>query len=141
MSFSTEIQKAVYDRLINYAPLASALADNADMPGLPAVYDDVPQDAAFPYVTIGEDTLTEWDTDTELGSQSVVTIHTWSRQRGKAETKRIQGLLYNALHRHDLSIPGYNVIDCLREMNNSALDPDGHTRHGVSNFRIILQKL
>lgn len=140
MSFSTAIQQAVYDRLRTYAPLADVLAQHIDIGG-PAVYDDVPQNAKFPYVSIGDDTLIEWDTDTELGAEATITLHVWSRERGRRETKLIQGLLYDALHRYPLPVPGMHVIDCVWEMSESFLDPDGHTRHGVSRFRIILQKL
>lgn len=142
MSFSTAIQQAVYDRLRTYAPLTAVLAPHADSNiGGSAVYDDVPQSAEFPYVALGDDTLIEWDTDTELGAEATITLHTWSRERGRRETKLIQGLLYDALHRYELPIPGMHVIDCLWEMSESFLDPDGHTRHGVSRFRVIMQRL
>lgn len=129
MSFSLAIQAAVYQRLTNYVPLTAP------------VYDDAPQGAAFPYITIGDDTLTEWDQDACLGAEATLTLHVWSRERGRKQTKQIQGLLYDALHRYPLTVNGAHAVDCLWEMSESFLDPDGHTRHGVSRFRIILQKL
>lgn len=129
MSFSLAIQAAIYQRLTNYAPL--------NVP----IYDDVPQGAAFPYITIGDDTLTEWDQDACLGADATLTLHVWSRERGRKQTKQIQGLLYDALHRYPLTVNGAHAVDCLWEMSESFLDPDGHTRHGVSRFRITLQRL
>lgn len=141
MSFGTAIQAAVYGRLTTYAPLADLLAPHADNPAKPAVYDDVPQGALFPYVTIGDDTLIEWDQDACLGAEATITLHVWSRERGRKQAKTIQGALYDALHRYALPVDGSHTVDCLWEMSESFLDPDGHTRHGVSRFRIILQKL
>lgn len=129
MSFSTAIQQAIFTRLKNYAPLTVP------------VYDDVPQGADFPYVSIGDDTLIPFDQDACLGAEATVTLHTWSRERGRKQTKMIQGVLYDALHRYALQVDGSHTVDCLWEMSESFLDPDGHTRHGVSRFRVLLQKL
>lgn len=141
MSFSLAIQQAIHDRLSSYAPLATELAAHKEQVGRPAVYDDAPQGAAFPYVTIGDDTLVEWDQDACLGAEATITLHVWSRERGRKQAKTIQGVLYDALHRYALPVDGSHTVDCLWEMSESFLDPDGHTRHGVSRFRIILQKL
>ncbi len=125
------LQTALYARLANYAPL-SALAD--------AVYDHVPQDAAFPYVQVGEIDGTEWDTDTSLGSDDTVTIHVWSRYRGRLETHQIQDAIYGALHRHALAVDGAHVVTVEFEFADSLLDPDGLTRHGVQRFRVLLNQ-
>jgi hypothetical protein len=135
VSFGTALQTAIFQRLSTYAPIAAVVK---------GVYDNVPQphdagkDADYPYVVIGEDTVNEWDTDTDTGAEVVVTIHTWSRKRGRLETKTIQGFLYNALHRFDLSVTGYHNVGIDWESDQSFLDADGKTRHGVSMFRIML---
>lgn len=109
------------------------------------VYDHAPQkpDAAmgFPYVTIGEDTTSEWDTDTEIGGDVVCTIHTWSRFRGREEVKQIQGQIYTALHRASLAFSGYAFMDCFFETSDSFLDADGLTYHGVQTFRVHLEEV
>lgn len=88
MSFETALQSAIY----------SALNGDVVLSGLVVgVYDDVPQPAdagessQFPYVSIGEAVHTEWDTDTSLGDDITITIHTWSRYAGRKEVKEIQG--------------------------------------------------
>lgn len=132
MSISTEIQKAVYTKL------------NADLST--PVYDYVPQDSdsgsstPFPYVTIGEDVVTEFDTDTDSGGNVLITIHTWSRAKGRKECKDIQGAIYTSLHRQTLAISGYNFIDCFFVSEQSFFDTDGYTRHGVSSYRILIDE-
>ena len=138
MSFGSSVQAAVYTALTGDVSLMAAVE---------GVYDNVPQAidtgsaAAFPYVTIGEDSLAEWDTDDSLGAQGSITVHTWSRARGRKECKDIQGLVYNALTRAELVLSGYTLVTVEFEGEQSFLDPDGLTRHGVSTFRIILDEV
>jgi hypothetical protein len=127
MSFEQALQQAVYDTLSAH-------------PGIPTVYDDVPGDAPFPYVVIGEDTHVPFDTDDSLGSESTITLHTWSRYRGKKECKEIMALNYDALTRQALSLDGYDLITIEFEYSEVTLDPDGITRHGVQRFRAIVEQ-
>ena len=136
-NFETVVQKAIYNKLINDTALM-AVIDN--------VYDDVPQvnsgsEAAFPYVTIGEDSHTTTDTDLELSQQVSITIHTWSRFSGRSETKKIQGLIYDTLHRSNLAEEGYKFINIAQVTSESFLDSDGFTRHGVQTFNLLIEEL
>jgi hypothetical protein len=103
-------------------------------------YDHVPQGVDFPYVVVGDDTSTPWDTDTSIGSETTCTIHVWSRYRGRKECKEIMRTLYEALHRADFPIIGGALIECQAEFQESFLDPDGLTRHGVMRFRLTVDE-
>lgn len=133
MSFGIAIQEAIY----------TALTAALSVP----VYDDVPQpdDSGasddFPYVTIGEDVITYDDTDTEDIKQVSVTVHVWSRYSGRREVKQIQGQIYSALHRTDLSHPGYNFITLTEQSATSERDPDGLTRHGVQTYNLLIERV
>lgn len=146
MSAESNIQKAVYAKLIADSALAAILAKNVNNSSLPAIYDAVPQvkdsgsDLPFPYVTLGDDTMLDWDTDTSVGKEATITIHSWSRYRGRLEVKDIQGAIYEALHLSQLNVSGYHTVLCLSEYSESLLDPDGLTRHGVQRFRLIIDK-
>jgi hypothetical protein len=137
MNAELELQKAIYDVLSNDYALGQLVT---------GVYDSVPQaadagsDLPFPFVTIGDDTAIDWDTDTSVGKEATLTIHSWSRYRGRSEVKQIQGAIYEALHLSNLSVVGYTTVLCLSEFSESLVDPDGLTRHGVQRFRVILDK-
>lgn len=133
-----ELQTAIHSRLTGYAALTNLLATAPD--GSAAIYDHVPQETDFPYVSIGDTTSIEWDTDTSLGSEDTVTIHVWSRYRGRKETKEIQLELYNALHRHNLTISGATTVTCDWEFAESEVDTDGLTRHGITRFRLLIEQ-
>lgn len=133
MSFENAVQDSVYDCLRASAALAAVVGVR--------VYDSVPQNVTFPYVVIGEDIHTEWSAHYEVGSSASITVHTWSRHRGQKETKTIQGLIFAALDRITLTAAGYDIISCDSEGSQSFLDVDGLTRHGISTFKVLLEKI
>ncbi|MGB0568416.1 MAG: DUF3168 domain-containing protein, partial [Alteromonas macleodii] len=128
MSFQHATQKAIYNRLTLSSDLMSMVK---------GVFDFVEEDQQFPYVTIGEASHNEFDTYSELGSEVVVTIHTWSREQGNEETHKIQGQIYNALNRAELgTVDDYYFIGIHFETSDILPDNDGLTFQGVQTFRI-----
>lgn len=138
MSFESVIQQAIFNTLSTNAAIVAR-----ETP----VYDEVPQandsgaPQVFPYIVVGDDSLVPWDTDTEIGMDGSLTVHTWSRYAGKKELKELQGLIYDALHRVELVIPGYKNVVCALEVSNNFLDADGKTRHGIQTFTMLIEKL
>lgn len=136
--FEIATQIAVYDKLKASIELSALIVD---------VYDDVPQSdnsgnpASFPYVVIGEDIHTNIDTDLELMNQVSITVHSWSRVAGRTQIKTIQGAVKDALHRANLSHTGYKFITITEDGSQSFLDVDGHTRHGVQTFNLLIEKV
>ena len=127
-----ELQRTIYQELT---------ADTTLMSRITGVFDHVDQGTQYPYVVIGEDAANEWDTDTERGAESVLTIHTWSQERGRLETKEIQELIYEILHRKHLTMNDAIFYSIFWEFSDSFLDPDGQTRHGVMRFRVRYDSL
>jgi hypothetical protein len=123
-----EIQKAIYEELSTFVPLTDIVK---------GVYDDVPEQKEFPYVNIGEDTAIAWDTDDSDGTESTLTIHTWSRAPGRKECKEIMQVIYGALHRLEISVDTLHTVFLHWEFSETFLDPDGKTRHGVQRFRYV----
>lgn len=131
MSFEIAVQQAIHDQLAGNAPLMALVT---------GIYDEIQQDnSAFPYVQIGEAQHTEFDTDTTIGELVTATIHVWSRTPGKRETKAIQGAIFDALNRASLTATGFSFITCERLSSETFKDADGITRHGVQQFKIILE--
>lgn len=131
MSFEIAIHTVIYQTLTSHAPLMAMVK---------GVFDDVSEDQTFPYVTIGESTHNENDTVAVFGDDSTITVHVWSRYEGRSETKRIQGAIYDALHRAKPTYSGYNIMGVDWVSSDSFIDTDGETRHGVQVFRILIDK-
>ena len=142
------VQIAIYSALSGSNDLVALLATRINAAGMPAIYDDVTQagdsgnDSAFPYIVIGGDSVLDMSTDTSSGGDISVTIDVWSRYDGKRETKRIQAAIYRALHRATLTVPDHEFIGCDFDQEQPVtLDPDGHTYHGVSSFRVLIDEI
>ncbi len=132
MSFEIAVQSAIYTALTG---------DTGLMALIEGVYDSVPETEVFPYVTIGEDSHASYTTNTTLGTDVSCVIHTWSRDRGKKETKTIQGEIYDALNRASLTYAGHKIVNCELESSDSFVDADRLTRHGVQSFRVLIERV
>jgi hypothetical protein len=99
------------------------------------VYDSVPQNSEFPYVTVGQvqvlpDRAQDYD-----GADVVFTIDGWSRAPGFPEVKRIGMAVHSALVDADLALDDFRLIELIPEQTQYLRDPDGLTSHGVFVFR------
>lgn len=134
------LQAAVYQRLAGYAPLAAAL-------GGPKVYDFVAPELVAPYVVIGEDTLTAWDTKTNAGWDCTLTLHCWdARAAGRKSVKALLGLVHDALHRQErgLAVAGFALVELAREFQTTVQEAgvegaSDHYYHGVARYRALLE--
>ncbi|MFN3746702.1 MAG: DUF3168 domain-containing protein [Hyphomicrobiaceae bacterium] len=109
------------------------------------VYDGVPENALFPYVTIGDSQVID-----DGGSEAVCTggwevfedIHIWSRPpaRSKRELKAIAAQVIAALSGF-AGVEGYAVVVRHLQTFRAFRDPDGLTEHGVLTVRFVLDPL
>lgn len=140
------IQTAMFTAL--QSPMDGLLADLVTPSGQvlqqPAIYDHVPHlvdsDENFPYVVVGDDTSVDFDTDDSQGTEATITLHVWSRFRGRSETKTIQKAIYGALHKQSIAIGDLHTVDVYWEYAETILDQDGITRHGVMRFRVTVEE-
>ena len=128
---SWNVQRAVYSALTGASALTALLADGAS-----SVYDDVPENATFPYITLGEGFADAWEEKDNVGQEHDLTIHTWSRYEGFKECKQIMQAIYDALNRVALTVTGQDVMDCRMTFAHFMRDPDGETRHGVQRVLV-----
>lgn len=127
------VQEAVYGTLSADTALQALIGSPARL------YDMVPPAAAFPYITLGDITLRDFDTKDRTGFEQVMVLHIWSRARGRKEAKQIMQALYDALHRADLTVSGADAVSCQFQAASTAMESDGITLHGVMRFRVVVQ--
>lgn len=101
------------------------------------VYDEVPEDAVFPYITIGNTQVVGEGVEGLRGAEVYQTIDIWSRSTGKGELKTLGGHVIAALDDADLSRGPLSVNCCELEDVNYQNDPDGKTTHAVLTFHIL----
>lgn len=126
------LQAALHARLTADAQLAGLIGRR--------VYDDVPEDARFPYVSLGEDFELPDDDHGGLGAEVTVTLHVWSKYRGWAEALAVAGRIQALLHRQPLTVAGRRVISVKHEQTSKLRDPDPTIRHVPIRLRIITEQ-
>lgn len=102
------------------------------------VYDDAPDGATFPYITLGEFTENRLDTFGRKGKNITATLHIWSQYHGTKEATDTLALMDAALDQVALTVTGWNLIDISREFAETFKDPDGETRHLVARYRVMV---
>ena len=128
------LQQAIFAKLTALAPLTTLL-------GGPRIYADVPHPVAYPYLTFGQSTLRDASTSTEAGDEHLVTLHVWSRGRGRAETQAIIALLRTALHDQPLILTGHHLVNLRADFADARRDPDGETIHGTLRLRAVTEPI
>lgn len=126
---SANLQKAIFTALNSDSTLGSLVT---------GVYDCIPDNTAFPYVVIGEETGTNNGTVTLDGLEYTVTIHVWSDYKGSYETKNIMARIYNLLHNQSIAVTGASLVNIRQEFEQIVIDSDGVTRHGIMRFRAVV---
>lgn len=102
------------------------------------VFDFVPDNEAFPYVTIGLDEQSDFSTHTDNGFVGFIQIDVWSRSPGKKETKDIQNRIYELLHPNLVTLTGFKVNNFRCDLTRIEKDPDGITHHGIQRFNTLI---
>jgi hypothetical protein len=131
MSGGWALQQALYGALTGDAGVAALVSTR--------IFDDVPRDAALPYIVIGEDEESDWSTVTESGSEHSLTLHVWSRAAGYKEIKQICDAVRGALDGAAPPVSGFYLIDLRFENTRTARQNDGRTYHAIMRFRAVLE--
>jgi len=126
---SLELQKSIFNALDGDSTLQNLVTD---------VYDFVPENTAFPYVKVGEETSLDNGTKTLQGNEHTLVIHTFSRYRGSKEVKEIMSRIYTLLHESSLSVTGASLVNLRFEFSDVIKENDGFTSHGLQRFRAIV---
>ena len=126
---SLELQKSIFNALDGDSTLQNLVTD---------VYDFVPENTAFPYVKVGEETSIDNGTKTLQGNEHTLVIHSFSRYRGSKEVKEIMSRIYALLHESSLSVTGASLVNLRFEFSDVIKENDGFTSHGLQRFRAVV---
>lgn len=132
MHSAVSLRAAIRGALIADSPLVSLL-------GGEKIYDEPPRDAALPYVTLGEDVVSDGSTATEAGDEHALTLHVWSRQGGHREAQLISGALLEALADAPLAPEGHRVANLRFVAADVRREADGRTYHGIVRLRALTE--
>ena len=124
--------------------LRAALLADADLVtalGGEQVFDDVPRDTTFPYITIGEIETRDWSTQTSRGNEHTVTVHVWSRYRGR---KQVQDLIAEVDRILDGAAPplaNQRLVNLSTIFWTALREPDGEVYRGTVRLRAVTEPI
>jgi len=126
------LQQAIFTALTGSTTLVNYL-------GGAKIYDDIPEQTPFPYVTIGQSFMADWSTATDQGREHLLRLHVWSRDSGGTEAQLIGEEIISVLHDAALILQD-NVLVNLRFTSTDVLrDRDGKTHHSILRFRAVTE--
>jgi len=131
-SASWALQKSLYQALANSPEVVTLL-------GGVRIYDDPPQAAGFPFITLGQSVIRDWSTGSEDGAEHSLTLHVWSRTGSKQQMLQIVEAVRRALHDQPLTLEDHYLVNLRHEFSEARLDPDGDTYHGVVRYRAVTE--
>ena len=131
-SASWSVQKSLVQALKSDVALVDLLSGER-------VYDAVPQRAAYPFISIGNAVDRDWSTSSESGSEHTLTLHVWSKGKGKKQCFEIISAVRRVLHDGELVVEDHELINLRLEFSDARLDPDGETYHGILRFRAVTE--
>ncbi len=106
--------------------------------GIPArLYDALPKDPIYPYLTYGRVRLSDVGGDDKVLVSHIMDLHVWSRYEGRAEIINCLGAINNALSVAKSHGEMTHVVNLYPVYTDYFRAPDGYTLHGLIRLRII----
>jgi hypothetical protein len=124
-----DLQKAIYEKLI---------ANSGLMAQVSGIYDNVPQETSYPFISFGRNYSKKYDVLGKNGLEQKLDIEIWSREGGKKQSAYIMESVYSLLHNAEIVIAGHNLISMEVISTSINLESDGCTYHGIISLRVIL---
>lgn len=120
----------------------TALQADAELTALiRGVFDWVKEGQTYPYIVIGEAIETPDNTHDSHGSNTVITLHVWSKYRGYAQALTIAARVRALLEHRPLTIAGHRHVATYYVSQQTITDPEppGDIRHVPISFRVLTQ--
>jgi hypothetical protein len=107
------------------------------------VFDRPPQDAAFPFLQIGDIQTVDDGAGCIDATEVTVTLHAWSRAVGAVEARALAGACRLALHEWlpDLMPASFRCVEHMHRDSRMLTETDGLTSHAVMTFRLLIDRM
>ena len=125
--------------------IRAALAANAGVASIVSgrIYDEPPQDVAFPYLRFNEITPTSFDTDTLEGAEVLISLEAHSRSAsGRVEAAQIAEAVRAALHRKEtlVTVAGFVLVELIYLTLSVTRDADGRGYTAIILLQATLEE-
>ncbi|MBP2459590.1 MULTISPECIES: DUF3168 domain-containing protein [unclassified Rhizobium] len=133
MSVSVAFQDVILRLLKESAAVQAIVGDR--------IYDGVPDDAVFPYISFGPSDYNPDDADCIDGREEAIQLDCWSRDDGlKWPCKQLVDAVKSALHDHDDELTSGALVQMRVTLARVLDDPDRITAHGVVQVTATIEE-
>lgn len=123
-----DIQKAIYQALTNDVTLMAKIT---------GVFDEVPENQDYPYITLGETTINPYNTFGRKGKDTTRTLHIWSDYEGNKEVLEIFSDIERILD-NGITLQNGTLVNI--EFEFAETIKEENIRHMVIRYRIVAQE-
>ncbi|MBL4871000.1 MAG: DUF3168 domain-containing protein [Robiginitomaculum sp.] len=107
----------------------------------PRLYDHVPADPIYPYLTYGPMRSEDVGGDMSPMTTHTLTLHIWSRYSGRAEILNGLAIITDVFETGSLQLDTAELISAHVVFNDNFRAPDGRTLHGLIRLQVTTQPL
>lgn len=132
MSPSLDLQGAIVARLKASAPITALVGDR--------IFDAVPENASFPYVSMGPSDELSDDTDCTTGFDIAFQVDCWSRAVGFPEVKALSDAVRHALRGFEPALASNTLVYFQHRQTRIFRDSDGLTSHAAMTFEAFAEQ-
>lgn len=104
------------------------------------VYDRVPENPTFPYVSFGPSDEISDDADCIDGFEVTMQLDVWSRAVGFPECRRIVDAVRRALPEEGITMADNALVTFYHRISRVFRDQDGLTSHGAMTFEAFVEQ-
>ncbi len=126
------LQSAIFSQLTADSSLAGLIS---------GVYDHVPDDAIYPFITIGESQMRDNSNVQNAGTDQHISMRIFSREAGRKQAATIMERVVTLMHQGTLTVSGQQVLLVRFVSSTITLLDDGRTYQGRLNFRVLLTEV
>lgn len=101
------------------------------------VYDDVPPNPSFPYVSIGRWQSVGDDNSCHDATELFASVDVWSKAVGRPEARTLAALVKDRMDQ-EFTIAGFKTTEAEFITIRDIGDPDGKTSHLVVEYRYLI---
>ena len=127
----TEAQKSIFEVLSTDSALTTLL-------GGAKVYDNVPDNTAYPYVVLYILPFIDRGNHTLEGLECELQVSVWHQERGNLPIQNIQKRIDELLHLAEPCIDGWNITGLRRTFVDIVTDTDNITKQGIQRFKLMI---
>ena len=104
------------------------------------IFDAAPRNAAFPYLAFGPARASDWSTGTESGTEQLLTLHVWSKAKGRREVLAVMEAIRARLADAALTLDDHHLVNLRLEFAEARYDDDLSVHHGLLRFRAVTEE-